>query len=220
MWDKLPLLGDHNDDEQTPQQAAQPNRYVSRDINPDIRAKALQIAPQFNLPVETVESELPKFEQEAAFQSFTLDDYASSPVTMRGLTHPQEAPLYRDDADNLSAWEKLMQDIGLASAAGKRTVEQKDIWWRKYTGTATADDDARDKQLDAAAKIDSARPANYDGWITGIPKAIVEMAPLWLDSVARAWDETAMGASIGAAATSWSGAGAAAGAGAGLMSGL
>lgn len=219
MWENLPLLGDHKDDEQTPQQTAQPNLYLTRDVNPDTRAKALPLAVEFKLPVETVEAELPKFEQEAAYQSFTLDDYIDKPVTMRGLTHPQEAPLYRDDAENLGAWEKLMQDVARASAAGKRTVEQKDIWWRKYTGTATAEDEARDKQLDAAAKIDAARPKHYDGWISGIPAAIVEMAPLWLDSVARAADETAMGAGIGAGATSWSGAGAALGAGAGLMAG-
>lgn len=176
---------------------AQPVLYLNKDVNPDTRAQSLELQKKTGLPVETIEADLSTFKAEDVFNSFSLADYTNYPVTTAGLAHPQESPLYRDDAKNLSGWEKLIDGIGKSWQAGQRQATQRDIWLKKMVGTATEDDMALDKRLDAESQ--GYKPGgNFENFFAQIPSVIAEAAPIYLQALAGSADKAAAGGAAGA----------------------
>lgn len=197
-WTKIkPLATDLNTSfELANPYAAQPVIFQNQGINPDTRARSLQLQPDLQLPVELIEEELPRYEAEARFKRFDLGQYADLPVTYAGLANPQESPLYVDDVENLSAWEKFFGGVAKSWRAGRRNVSLKEINQRKFWGTATEDDLSLEKALDIEAR--GYKPGgNFENYFAQIPSAVAEMAPLYLAALSEAWDEALIGGALG-----------------------
>ena len=175
---------------------AQPVIFTAKDINPDNRARSLDLQEQTRMPVELIESDLQRFEREQQFNSFTLSEYADYPATMRGLSDPLKSPLYLDDAKNLSLIEKLVSGIENSWKAGTRNVQIKDINLKKMAGTATSKDLDLEKALEKQSK--AYKPGGgFDNFFAQIPAQVAEMAPLYLNALAESYDEAATGAAAG-----------------------
>lgn len=197
-WDNIKPLYDFGK-EQDDIYAAQPTVFSANAIDPDRRAKALILQKENSMPVEVIESDLPAYEAESRFKKFDLQQYADTPVTMSGLYHPEESPIYLDDAENLSAWERFFGGISSSWASGKRQVALRDINKRKFHGNATADDLAMEKAIEAQDRK-YRTGGNFENWFAQIPAKVAEMAPLYLNALAESYDETFAGGAAGIAA--------------------
>ena len=176
---------------------------LSQNVNPETRAKAINISRTKGLDVGTVERNLGSdMLKEEALPIFEALEIHPPEVTTGLLKDGVKGPAVRDDIEKLSYMERFILDGGMRFSKGMKLIETSKLAGKALAGTITAEEEKElaflEKQMEAMEEIDFGLEGPLVGTASFIHGAMLENLPIMGHLFWEAKEEAMAGASLGA----------------------
>lgn len=159
--------------------------HRSTSLNPDQSARDRVLAEEYGVPVDTVRRNKTQYESRKEFDSYDFGTLKSeTPRLSANLENPDIAPIIKDDIKELSYFERWRKDLGQASQKGKDTVTVTELGMKSFLADFGMGDPLSPSEELSLHRAGNREGQDYEiGFVPGIPGAVAEMAPLYLESI-------------------------------------